>query len=186
MLYPHIWKPEIEPWLVCLSGLSTSPWNKRSPVQLLIRAHAWVVGQVPSWRHMKGNHTLMFLSLFFSLPAPLSKEREREMEREEGAKEERKKEKERKPEGEKEQNLVTKPNTAQLEPSVKWQSTEKWVRAWGCVEAFKLSRRHEEIMKELSMWVMISLMFWIYYFVCFVKTYLLTKTSTDWWQTAMT
>ena len=34
------------------------------------RAHAWVAGQVPSEGCARGNHTLMFLSLF-SLPSPL-------------------------------------------------------------------------------------------------------------------
>ena len=38
-----------------------------------VRAHAWVVGQVPSRGRVQGNHTLMFLSLSFSLPSPLSK-----------------------------------------------------------------------------------------------------------------
>ena len=37
------------------------------------RAQAWVVGQVPSGWCVRGNHTLMFLSLSFSLPSPLSK-----------------------------------------------------------------------------------------------------------------
>ena len=30
-------------------------------------------GPGPSWGHMRDNHTLMFLSLSFSLPSPLSK-----------------------------------------------------------------------------------------------------------------
>ena len=38
-----------------------------------VRAHAWVVGQVPSGGCVRGNHTLMFLFLSFSLPSPLSK-----------------------------------------------------------------------------------------------------------------
>ena len=38
-----------------------------------VRAHAWVAGQDPSGGHVRGNHTLMFLSLSFSLPSPLSK-----------------------------------------------------------------------------------------------------------------
>ena len=46
--------------------------TKGSLSRFPVRAHAWVVGQVPSWVHMKGNYTLMFLSLSFSLP-PLSK-----------------------------------------------------------------------------------------------------------------
>ena len=37
------------------------------------QAHAWVAGQVPGGGHMRGSHTLMFLSLSFSLPSPLSK-----------------------------------------------------------------------------------------------------------------
>ena len=32
------------------------------------RAHAWAAGQVPSRGHSRGHHTLMFLSLLFSLP----------------------------------------------------------------------------------------------------------------------
>ena len=50
-------------------GLQT----KGLPVQFPVRAHAWVAGQVPSRGHVKGNHTLMFLSLSFSLPSTLSK-----------------------------------------------------------------------------------------------------------------
>ena len=45
--------------------------TKGLPVQFPVRAHAWVVGQVPSGHHLRGNHTLMFLSLSFSLPYPL-------------------------------------------------------------------------------------------------------------------
>ena len=33
----------------------------------------WVAGQVPSRGHERGNHTLTFLSLSFSFPSPLSK-----------------------------------------------------------------------------------------------------------------
>ena len=50
-----------------LSGLSTSLRTKGSPVQFLVRAHAWVAGQIPSWGHTRGNHTLIFLSLSLSL-----------------------------------------------------------------------------------------------------------------------
>ena len=56
------------PWLVWLSGLSTGLQNKGSPVQFPVRAHTWVASQVPSRGHSRGNHTLMFLSLSFSLP----------------------------------------------------------------------------------------------------------------------
>ena len=58
------------PWLVWLSGLSASLWTKGSPVWFLVRAHAWVIGQVPSRGHARGNHTLMFLSLSFYIPIP--------------------------------------------------------------------------------------------------------------------
>ena len=37
------------------------------------QAQAWVVGQVPSRGRVRGNHTLMFLSLSFSFPSRLSK-----------------------------------------------------------------------------------------------------------------
>ena len=61
-------------WLVdWLRGLSVSLWTKGSLVWLPVRAHAWVAGQVPSEGPVIGNHTLMFLSLFFSLPPHLSK-----------------------------------------------------------------------------------------------------------------
>ena len=50
-------------------GLQT----KGLPVQFPVRAHAWVAGQVPSGGHAAGNHTLMFLSLSFSHPSPLYK-----------------------------------------------------------------------------------------------------------------
>ena len=55
-------------WIEC--GLQT----KGSLVQFPVRAHAWVVGQVPSGGHVRGNHTLMFLSPPYSLPSLLSKE----------------------------------------------------------------------------------------------------------------
>ena len=50
-----------KPWLVWLSGLSAGLRTERSPVQFPVRAHAWVVGRVPSWGHVRGNR-LMFLS----------------------------------------------------------------------------------------------------------------------------
>ena len=56
--------------LVWLSGLSAS---RGLPLRFLVRPHTWVVGQVPSRGHVKDNHTLMYLSLCFSLPPPLSK-----------------------------------------------------------------------------------------------------------------
>ena len=61
------------PWLVWLSGLSTGLWTKGSWVWFPVIVHAWAVGQVCSMGHVRGNHTLMFLSLSFSFPSPLSK-----------------------------------------------------------------------------------------------------------------
>ena len=63
----------IDPWLMWLSGLSAELGTKGLLVRLPVRALAWVAGQVPSREHVKGNHTLMFLSLSFSLPPPASK-----------------------------------------------------------------------------------------------------------------
>ena len=71
--FPHFLKKISAPWLVWLSGLSASLQTKGLLVQFPVRAHAWIVGQVPSGGHVRGNHTLMFLSLSFSLLSPLSK-----------------------------------------------------------------------------------------------------------------
>ena len=61
------------PWLVWLSGLSASLWTERSLVRFPVRAHAWVAGQVREATNWCISCTLMFLSLSFSLPSPLSK-----------------------------------------------------------------------------------------------------------------
>ena len=58
-----------------LSGLTASLWTKRLQVQFPVRAHAWVAGQVPSWGCARGNG-LMFLSHSFSLPYPLSENKQ--------------------------------------------------------------------------------------------------------------
>ena len=72
--WPECYKNQFSwPWLVWLSGLSTSLWTKGSLVQLSVRAHVWIVGQVSSRGHTRGNHTLMFFSPSFSLPSPLSR-----------------------------------------------------------------------------------------------------------------
>ena len=55
-------KTQTQPWLVWLSGLSTSLGNKESLAPFPVRAHAWVAGQVPSRGRVRSNHTLMFLS----------------------------------------------------------------------------------------------------------------------------
>ena len=49
-------------------GLQT----KASPVRFPVRTHAWVAGQDPSGGHVRGNHTFLLLSFSFSLPSPLS------------------------------------------------------------------------------------------------------------------
>ena len=61
------------PWPVWLSGLSDGLQTKGSLVRFPVRAHAWVMGQVPSGGHMRGIRTLMFLPLSFSLTSTLSK-----------------------------------------------------------------------------------------------------------------
>ena len=52
-------------------SVDSSLRTKGSPVQFSVRTHARVVGQDPSRGHVRGNHTLMFLSPSFSLPSPL-------------------------------------------------------------------------------------------------------------------
>ena len=54
---------------ICLNNKSYGAGRRQSQV----RGYAWVAGQVPSRGRMRGNHTLMLLSLSFSLPSPLSK-----------------------------------------------------------------------------------------------------------------
>ena len=61
------------PWLVWLNELNASLRTKESPVRFPVKARAWVVGQVPTRGCVRGNHILMFLSLFFSCLSPLSK-----------------------------------------------------------------------------------------------------------------
>ena len=62
-----------QPWLVWLNGLSVGLGTKGLLVGFPVGAHTWVVGQVPSRGHVRGNHTLMFLSLSFSLPLKINK-----------------------------------------------------------------------------------------------------------------
>ena len=49
------------------------PVNQRVASSIPSQGTCLVVGQVPSWGCGRGNHILMFLSLSFSLPSPLSK-----------------------------------------------------------------------------------------------------------------
>ena len=51
------------------SGLSAGLQTKGSLVRFLVRAHAWVADQVPSWGRARGNSILMFLSFSFSFPS---------------------------------------------------------------------------------------------------------------------
>ena len=51
------------PWLVWLSGWVLACKSKGCQFDSQSRAHAWVVGLVPSRGCARGNHTLMFLSL---------------------------------------------------------------------------------------------------------------------------
>ena len=60
-----------QPWLMWLSGLSAGLRSKGWLVRFPVRACAWVAGQVPSKECARGNHTIMFLSLFFSPPSHL-------------------------------------------------------------------------------------------------------------------
>ena len=64
-------------WLVWLSGMSTSLWTGRSWVQLPVRTHAWVAGQILGWGHVRGNQSKFIfhinVSLPLFLPSPLSK-----------------------------------------------------------------------------------------------------------------
>ena len=60
-----------QPWLVWLSGLSAGLQTKGLLVWFPVKAYAWVVGQVPSRGHVRGNHTLMFPFLFPALPLSL-------------------------------------------------------------------------------------------------------------------
>ena len=57
-------------WLRCRLGVF--PQSERSRVRFLVRAHAWVEGLVPVRAHTTGSQS-MFLSILFSLPFPLSK-----------------------------------------------------------------------------------------------------------------
>ena len=57
-----------EPWLVWLSGLSTSLQTKGLVVQFAVRSHAWVEGQVPSRGCVRHPHIDGSLPLSPSLP----------------------------------------------------------------------------------------------------------------------
>ena len=48
-------KTIVWPWLVWINGLTAGLQTKWSLVQIPVRAHAWVTGQVPSWGAATGN-----------------------------------------------------------------------------------------------------------------------------------
>ena len=63
-----------------LSWLGVVPQSERLLVQFPVRAHAWVAGLIPSQGILEATDwcfslTLMFLSLPFTLPSPLSKDK---------------------------------------------------------------------------------------------------------------
>ena len=59
------------PWLVWLSRVSDGlRMNQRVADLIPSQGTCWFAGQVPSRGCTRGNHTLMFLSLSFSLPSP--------------------------------------------------------------------------------------------------------------------
>ena len=58
----------MKPRLVWLSELSTGLQTKRSLIQFLVRAHAWVVGLVPSCECARGNWLMFLLHRDASLP----------------------------------------------------------------------------------------------------------------------
>ena len=61
------------PWLAWLSGLSIIPQTKRSLVHSQSGHTPGLRAESPVGGCVRGNHTLMFLSLSFSLPSPLCK-----------------------------------------------------------------------------------------------------------------
>ena len=75
----HTWnisywlKDLVEPWLVWLSGLSAGLQTKGRWFDSLSGHMPGLQARFPSAGRARGNHTLMFLSLSFSLPSPLSK-----------------------------------------------------------------------------------------------------------------
>ena len=56
------------PWLMWPSTLSAGLQTKRSLVKFPVRAHAWVLGQVPRWGDVRGNQSMYLLHIDVSLP----------------------------------------------------------------------------------------------------------------------
>ena len=53
---------------VWLGGLSTGWRTKRFLVRFPVRTHAWVAGQIPGWRYVRGNLFINVFLLLFLLP----------------------------------------------------------------------------------------------------------------------
>ena len=51
-----------------LSGLCVILQTKKLPICFQVRAHSWVVGQVPSWGRTRGNSSVFLSHINFSLP----------------------------------------------------------------------------------------------------------------------
>ena len=70
-LFKRIWswksKTVLQPWLVWLSWLGVVPQNERSPVQVPVRAHAWVANSVPGGGMYKRQLINVSLPPFLSL-----------------------------------------------------------------------------------------------------------------------
>ena len=72
-------KKLVEPWLVWLSWLGVIPQSKGSPARFPVKAHTWVEGSRPgqSEQVQEATDRCFFLtSVFFSLPSPLSKNKQ--------------------------------------------------------------------------------------------------------------
>ena len=69
--------PSIKKKYVLWLGLGVVLQTQRSPVWFPVRAHAWVVGQIPTWGQARGNWSMLLCHIYVSLPvsplSPLSK-----------------------------------------------------------------------------------------------------------------
>ena len=68
---------ELRVMIIALAGVAQwiehQPVNQRVTGSIPSHSTCLVCGHIPIWGCVRGNHTLMFLSLSFSLPSPLSK-----------------------------------------------------------------------------------------------------------------
>ena len=69
ILASNFQSPDYLPWLVWLSRLSKSMQTKKLPVQILVRAHAWVAGQdSPSFFFLSSLSKNKKIKYFFKSP----------------------------------------------------------------------------------------------------------------------